>query len=512
MAAKPVVLIVLDGWGIGPKTEVNPIHVAHPQFLEELELSYPYASLEASGINVGLPWGEVGNSEVGHLTMGCGTIIFQHYPRISIDIRDGSFFKNKAIQENLKQAREHSKRVHMVGLLSQQNTYSSLEHLQALIEFAKQEKVYDSLFLHLITDGKDSHPKSLPQLLQEVPTEKVATLFGRAFAIDRETNTQRTKIAYDTLVTEGPVEPNLNDKIERFFKFAPSEEALPPMRILSNSRIQEGDSVIIFNFREDSLRGLTEALGFENFAAFPRAIFPKTNLLTLTRYSDAFPFPAAYQPQVIEVTLGSTLAAAGKTQLRLAESEKYAHVTYFFNGYREQPYENEFRVVIPRAENIRLEEHPELMSPAITDRLIAAISEKSFDFILVNFAAPDIVAHTGNFDSGVKVVGLIDEELKRIWQAVAAVDGTLLLTADHGNLEQMFDPVTWRPETGHNSSPVPIHIVANTLKGKKFAQYGESWRESPLGSLADIAPTVLELLGIPTPKEMSGHSLLRNIR
>jgi 2,3-bisphosphoglycerate-independent phosphoglycerate mutase len=512
MATKPVVVAILDGWGIGPRTEVNPIYISHPPFLESLEQEYPYASLEASGINVGLPWGEVGNSEVGHLTLGSGMIIFQHYPRISLSIRDGSFFKNEEIRNCFAQARANNGHVHMLGLLSQQNTFSALEHLKALIDFAKNERSYDSLFLHLIADGKDSRPKSLAELLKEVPMDKVATIFGRAFAIDRETNSQRTSQAYEALVTDGPIEPDFTAKLERFFKFAPSEEALPPLRLLPNSRLKDGDSLIVFNFREDSLRQITESLALPEFTGFPRSVFPKLHVMTLTRYSETYPFPAAFLPQIATVTLGSALSAAGKTQLRLAESEKYAHVTYFFNGYREEPYEGEFRVVVPRAENIRLDEHPELMSPAITDRLVAAISERSFDFILVNYAAPDIVAHTGNFDAGVKVVQSIDSELKRVWDAVEAVGGVLLITADHGNLEQMFDPVTWRPETTHNSSPVPLYLTSPQFKGRKFESYGASWRDSTLGSLADVAPTVLELLGVPVPSEMSGHSFLRNIR
>ena len=510
MGKKPLVLIILDGLGVGERTEVNAIHVADPPYLKYLEENYPYGALEASGISVGLPWGEPGSSEVGHMTLGSGVVIYQNYPRISMSIRDGSFFENPVLKKIFTQARFGTHRIHLIGLLSYSNNESSLEHLRAVLEMAEREKFEDPLFLHLIADGMGSKPKTLPSLLKEVPREKLATLIGRTFALDHEGSWNKTRTAYEALTQDGPLEQNLEARLENFFKLSPTEENLPPLRILPDSRIKEGDCVLFFNFREDTSKQLLEALGEDSFGFFPRTNHPKTNIFTMTRYGEKYSFPTIFPPQKPTGGLAKVLAENGKSQFRIAESEKYAHVTYYFNSMREEPYDGEFRVAIPAATTLKLEEHPEMMSPAISDRVLPAISDKSFDFILINYAPMDVAGHSGNFDIAVRSIKAVDAEVKRVVEATLHAGGAAVITSDHGNVERMFDPLTWRAETGHNSSPVPIYVVAEELKGRKFISFGGVGINT-IGSLADVSATILDLIQIPKPPEIEGRSLLKEL-
>jgi len=542
-----IVLVVLDGWGIGRNDESNPIYVAQPKTIAALSEEFPMTSLQASGIAVGLPWGEVGNSEVGHLTLGAGKTLYQYYPKITIAIQDKSFFENEALKKACAHARENGGTLHLAGLLTKANVHAALEHVRALLALAEKEKV--PVKLHVWADGKDGPPKTLAKLLAELPREKLATLTGRYYAMDRNQNWQLTKAAYD-LMTAGPpasassppgmpsAEPwrtgagdppdSLRDSkragwragagtpatdplptIEATYAKGLSEEYLPPTRLDPEGNIKSNDALILWNFREDSVRQIAEAFAKPGFAAFPLRELKNLFVVTMTPYGKSIPAPAAFLPDVVRLPLGKVLSDAGKNQLRVAEKYKYAHVTYFFNGYEEQPFKGEYRVVVPSLSTSKPEEHPEMQAAAITDRVIEALSNHSFDFILANYANPDTMAHTANYNASLAAVRVIDAELARLVKALPE-SSTLIITSDHGNIEQVLNPTTGLMESQHDPSPVPFYLVSTQFRGKKFAN-ASSLATETMGSLADVAPTILELFGIPQPEEMTGRSLLEGI-
>ncbi|MDE2018767.1 MAG: 2,3-bisphosphoglycerate-independent phosphoglycerate mutase [Patescibacteria group bacterium] len=507
MAKKIALMIILDGWGIGKNDDSNPIYVVKPKFAGQLTAHYPVTSLQASGISVGLPWGEVGNSEVGHLTIGAGEVLYQYYPKIIMAIHDGSFFENKALKDAFAHARETGGAVNFAGLLTKANVHASLEHLQALLKMAAQEGCA-KINLHLFSDGKDSPPHSLESFLAEVPKEKIATLMGRYYAMDRTGNWRLTETAYRTMLgLSGPLVTDPAAIIERTYKESPTEEFLPPMRFSADKKVQDGDSLIFFNYREDSIRQLASAFILENFNEFPVSSFQNLHVVTMTHYDDAFDVPVAFAADTVENPLGKILSDRGLSQLRLAETYKYAHVTYFFNGLREEPYPNEYRTLVPSREGIHPDEHPEMMAKEVTDRLVEALRSRAFDFILVNYANPDTIAHTANYDAGLEAVRVIDTELQRVLEVVKDDPNVILMvTADHGNAEEMISP-SGQPESQHDPSPVPLYIMAPQCKDRRFINQ-ERLGEETLGSLADIAPTLLELMGLQKPPEMTGRSLL----
>lgn len=507
---RTVTLAILDGWGIGQEDDSNPIHAAHPKNLGWLAEHFPLTSLEAAGIHVGLPWGETGNSEVGHLTLGAGKIMYQHYPRISLAIRDGSFFQNPVLLRAFAHAREHNSAVHFVGLLSKANTHASLEHLLALVRMASEQKT-DRYWLHLFADGKDSPPRSILEMLPKLPREKIATLMGRYYAMDREGNWQLTRTAYETLTTPAGRRAQDPEQVAtQGIAELHTEEFLPAYRFQPEAVIGDRDTVIFFNFREDSIRQIAEAFILPDFKNFPVRRSPDQFLATFTQYEERFAAPVAFPPDHVDQPLGRVLSDAGKTQVHLAESYKYAHVTMFFNGYREEPFSNEYRVLVPSLQIPHPDEHPELMASAVTDRLIQSMEGSGFDFILVNFANGDTIGHTGNYNAAVKAVGVIDEQIGRILPVVARSDGILVITSDHGNIERIFNPETGRPETQHDPSPVPFYLVGREFKGRKFFNARDLPRETA-GNLADIAPTILALMGLTQPEEMTGRNLLDSL-
>jgi 2,3-bisphosphoglycerate-independent phosphoglycerate mutase len=505
---RSVILVVLDGWGIGRKDESNPIYVVKPKNLGWLEDNFPLTSLQASGIAVGLPWGEVGNSEVGHLTLGAGKILYQYYPKITMAIRDKSFFKNQAIRDAFIHAQKNGSSVNLLGLLTDANIHASVEHLEALIKMADAENV--PVKLHLFADGKDSAPRSAEKLLKRIPLDKLATFIGRYYAMDRNQNWNLTELAYETM-TGGDIAAS-SDAVEALnetFKKGLTEEYLPPVRI-NNQIIEDGDAVIFFNFREDSIRQLAAAFVLKQFTKFPTKNFKNLYIATMTNYDDSFVVPVAFRADTVTNPLGKVLSDAGKTQLRLAETYKYAHVTYFFNGYREPPFKSEYRILVPSLSTPHPEEHPEMMASAITDRLIEAAQNSAFDFVLVNYSNPDTIAHTSNYQAALKAVEIIDNEIGRFLKVAVNPQTAVLITSDHGNLEEMISPITGLPESQHDPNPVPFYLIAPEFKGRKFLNWGNIENET-MGTLADVAPTVLELLGIPKPKEMTGRSLLENL-
>ncbi|MBI4085825.1 MAG: 2,3-bisphosphoglycerate-independent phosphoglycerate mutase [Candidatus Liptonbacteria bacterium] len=505
---RTVVLIILDGWGIGRNDASNPIHAVKPESFRMLEENFPTGSLQASGIGVGLPWGETGNSEVGHLTIGAGKVIYQYFPRITLGIQDKSFFENKALKDAFLHARKNNSGVNLVGLLTNANVHASIEHLQALLQMAEEQNV-ENVKLHLFADGKDSPPRSLEKFLKEIPIEKLSTLTGRYYAMDRTQNWQVTRRAYECMTDDrqpmtGDIEAEIKDNYARGI----SEEFLPPLRVGRDGTVKDNDALIFFNFREDSIRQLAEAFIEKKFGKFPVKTFQNLYIATMTRYEEKFSVPVAYPPEAVEEPLGKILSDAGKTQLRLAETYKYAHVTYFFNGYRESVFKNEYRVFIPSLTAPHPDEHPEMMASAITDRLVQAIESRSFDFILANYANPDTIGHTGNFEAAVETIKVIDKEIGRVLKAGLNSETIIVISSDHGNVEEMLNPETGRMETQHDPNPVPVYLVAPEFKGRKFVNWKNLSMEVT-GVLSDIAPMILELMEIPQPKEMTGKSLLR---
>lgn len=510
MAKQTAVLVILDGWGIGRKDESNPIHVAKPQTFEWLEKNYPVTSLQASGIAIGLPWSEVGNSEVGHLTLGAGKVLYQYFPKITIAIQDGSFFQNPVLKAACVHARERNSAINFVGLLTKANVHASLDHLQALIKMARDEQV-QKINLHLFADAKDSPPHTVEQFLSELPGEYLASLMGRYYAMDRDGNWQLTQTAYQTLIGQmGRVVTDPEPLIQTAYKESGTEEYLTPMRFSDDKKIQDGDSVIFFNYREDSVRQITSSFIVENFDKFPTVKFKDLYVGTMSRYDDSFKVPVAFPADKVENPIGKIFSDLGMAQLRTAETYKYAHVTYFFNGLREPAFPGEYRTLIPTASGLHPEEHPEMMAGALTDRLVEAIQSKAFDFILVNYANPDTIAHTANYNAGIEAVKVMDREIGRVAKASIESDAILLITSDHGNIEEMLSPTTGLPESQHDPNPVPLYLIMEKYKGKKFVN-ADSLATETLGSLADVAPTILEVMGIPIPPEMTGESLLNKI-
>ncbi len=511
---RTVVLVILDGWGLGAENESNPIHKTNPQTFAWLAENFPMTSLQASGISVGLPWGEVGNSEVGHLTLGAGKVIYQNFPKITMAIRDETFFTNKAFKDAFAHAREHNSAVNLVGLLTKGSVHASLDHLGALLEMAKRENI-SNVKLHLFADSKDSPPHSILELLKKIPREKLATLTGRYYAMNREENWAVTERAYECLTGQnGEVIENLDATIEENYKKNVVEDEFPPYRMATmkdSGAIAENDAVIFFNFREDSIRQISEPFILPAFDKFPVKKFRNLFVATMVQYEERFTVPVAFPADRVEEPLGKVLSDVGKTQLRIAETYKYAHVTYFFNGTVEKPFPNEYRVIIPSATNAPPEEHPELMAPQITDRVIEALQNQAFDFILANYSNPDTIGHTGNYDACLAAVACIDREIGRLARAALDSGAFLVITSDHGNVEQVMNPQTGKVETGHDPNPVPFYLVGAEFQNRKFANWPDIKNEI-LGIISDVAPTILELMNIQKPPEMTGRSLLGEIR
>lgn len=502
---RTVALIVLDGWGIGDENLSNPIHVVNPPTFAKLAEEYPLTSLQASGISVGLPWDEVGNSEVGHVTLGSGRVTYQSYPRITLAVRDGSFFKNPALTTAMNHAAQNGSAVNLVGLLSSGNIHSSLEHLLALVKMSETAGV--PVKLHLFADGKDSAPKSLSKLLERVPKALVSTLVGRYYAMDRTQNWTLIQKTYDALVRRNTaLTPDYDPLLQETYASNGSEEFLPPVA-LTPEGINSNDAVIFFNFRKDSIYELAQSFIDPKFAAFGRAPLENLCAVTMTSYDEAWQAPAAFPPEYITHPLGKVLADAGKSQLRIAETYKYGHVTFFFNGYANDPFPGEYRVLIPSLSGPHPDEHPELMADAITDRVLAGFHDGAFDFMLVNYSNPDTIAHTGNYNAALEAVRVMDREMARLVEAAEKSDAILVITSDHGNIEKTTNPLTGAAQREHKTSPVPLYIVGREFKGKKFLGSGDL-REFTMGIISDVAPTILAIMGIQKPQEMTGQNLL----
>jgi len=504
---RPVVLCVLDGFGIGDDPRRNALLDARMQAWNGLTATWPTCSLEASGEAVGLPAGQMGNSEVGHLNLGAGFPVLQDLPRITRAIEDGSFFDNEVLRAAVAPARERGSRLHLMGLIGPGGIHAVDGHIEAVVQLARREGLpADRVLLHAFTDGRDTPPRSAAELLPALVAQldgraTVATVSGRYYAMDRDARWDRTALAWEAIAhgtgrtAATPVQAVLDA-----YGAGEGDEFIRPTVIGSYAGMADGDSVVHMNFRADRARQLTRALALREFDAFDRGRMPADlRVTTLTEYQarDELPVAVAFPPLAID-SLAAYLSRLGLRQLHLAETEKYAHVTYFFNGGAEEALPGEDRVLVPSRRDVPTYDHaPEMSAPEITERLVGAIGSGDYDFIIVNYANPDMVGHTGVWEAAVKAAEIIDGCLDRISAAVLAASGALVITADHGNIEEMRD-ADGAPQTKHTTSPVPLVLVA------------EPWRGAQLrdGMLADVAPTLCQLMGLDPPPTMTGSSLL----
>ena len=515
---KQVVLVILDGWGIGPKNDSNPIYTQGTPNLDYIKANFPIGSLKTSGLSIDLPFGIEGNIE-GHETLGAGRIIYQNYPRITISIRDGSFGQNKVFLDAFAHAKKNNSALNLAGLLTEGNVHASIYHLLSLIKLAKQNGV-PQINLHLFTDGKDSDPKAALRLIGSLMYElgsdekiKIGSIAGRHFALDREQHWTRTQQVYSTMTGTGPSTDNLEKFIRKNYENNVNDLYIEPRTIDTNFTLKDNDALIFFNFREDSMRQLAMPFAVPEFSSFPTKKLTNLYVATMTEYSSSFQTPVAYPPVEIPNTLGKVLADNGKFQVHIAETEKYAHVTYFFNGFHQEPYKNEFRILVPSPSTLNYSDKPEMQADEVTTRTIQAIEDGAFDFILVNYPNGDMVAHAGNFEAAKKAVKTIDDQVGRLLKETQnRKNVTLIITSDHGNMEVMKSPETGEITTTHDPSPAPLYIVGSEHTKQNSPADIAAAEQTTAGTLADVAPTVLELLGIPQPPEMTGQSLLKILR
>jgi 2,3-bisphosphoglycerate-independent phosphoglycerate mutase len=505
-----LVLLVLDGFGIRAERDYNAIALARTPVYDDLLARYPNAQLIASGEAVGLPAGQMGNSEVGHTNMGAGRVVYQDLTRIDKAIRDGELATNAAINAALDRCAGGTHALHLVGLVSDGGVHSHQRHLHALLELAAAKRL-SRVFVHVITDGRDASPTGSVRYLPELETVlrrttgRIATVCGRYYAMDRDKRWERTKLAYDAMVG-GVAETRMDSAaaaVAASHEAGVTDEFIRPVVITDPNgspvaTIADGDSVLFFNFRADRARQLSRALALDSFDGFERPQPPGVHYTTMTAYDRTFPFPVVFEPQSLSGNFADVIADAGRTNLRLAETEKYAHVTYFFNCGREEPYGGEDRILVPSQKVPTYDLMPEMSARGIADALVADIERDAHDIVICNFANADMVGHTGSLEATITAVQTLDECLGRILTALRRAGGSAIVTADHGNAEQMWDPELKAPHTAHTSNPVPVILVDERYRGRILQS----------GSLRDVAPTMLELLGIAPSPEMTGRSLL----
>jgi 2,3-bisphosphoglycerate-independent phosphoglycerate mutase len=517
---KFVALIILDGFGYSPEKNGNAIALANTPFFDSLLKNYPNGLLKADGEAVGLPEGQMGNSEVGHMNIGAGRIVWQDIVRISKSIESGDFFKNPVINKLFQTAKEKNKKVHLVGLLSDGGVHSHINHLFALLKLAKEYNV--KTCIHAILDGRDTPPKSaekyVKQLVEKLPPNAtVGTLGGRYYYMDRDKRWDRTKKAYDTMtIGTGKTASSPLEAIKIAYSNGETDEFVEPFVIDKSALVEDGDVIFFFNFRADRMRQIVSAFGFEDFKGFKREKFPKTSYIaTMTLYDKTFPFEVAFPPQNLKNVIGEVISNLGEKQLRIAETEKYAHVTYFLNGGREEPFEGENRILIPSPKVPTYDLKPEMSAYEVTDKACEEILKNNYKLCVINFANPDMVGHTGKLEPTIKAVEAVDKCLEKLVKTVLNKGGTCVITGDHGNAEKMKDnDHEW---TAHTTNPVPFIVVSKENR-YKLKRVNHENLEMPeefggrkiLGILADISPTILKLLGVKIPEEMEGKPLIED--
>ena len=506
MKRRPVALIILDGWGYREEAEGNAVALADTPFFDGLWAEFPRTLLHASEERVGLPAGQMGNSEVGHLNLGAGRVVYQDLVRISKAIRTGEFFRNPVLRQAMDAARDRGKALHLAGLLSDGGVHSLHTHLYALLRMAKERGV-PRVFVHALFDGRDTPPDSgighLRALLseaREIGTGEVATVIGRYYAMDRDNRWDRVERAYRAMVRgEGKPFPDPVAAVAASYADGKTDEFIEPAVIVRDGapvgRISPGDSLVFFNFRADRAREITRALTQEPFDRFPRTERLDLSYACMTAYDETFGLPVAFPPQTLDNILARALADAGRKNLRIAETEKYAHVTYFFNGGEETVYPGETRVLVPSPSVPTYDLMPEMSAYEVTERAVAEVGSGKHDLMILNFANGDMVGHTGVLPAAIQAIAAVDRCLQRVVEKVWEAGGVALVTADHGNAEQMIDPRTGGPHTAHTTNRVPLVFADPGARGARL-------REDR--ALEDIAPTILNLLAIPVPAEMTG--------
>ncbi|MEI8215861.1 MAG: 2,3-bisphosphoglycerate-independent phosphoglycerate mutase [Eubacteriales bacterium] len=502
----PTMLMILDGFGCSKETRGNAIALANTPNLDKLFKKYDHSLISASGMMVGLPDGQMGNSEVGHLNLGAGRIVYQELTNITQKIKDKSFFQNEALLAAMDNAKSNNKALHLIGLLSDGGVHSHIDHLVAILELAKKSKI-ENVYIHAILDGRDTPPDSGASFIDEIQlvigklkTGKISTVMGRYFAMDRDHRWDRVSQAYEAMSQGfGRASNTPEEAVKTAYSLGETDEFVKPAIICSDGFVEDGDSVVFFNFRPDRARELTRCFVDPAFDGFVRKkIYSKLCFVCLTQYDSQMPnVKVAFMPQSIDNTLGQYLAANNKTQLRIAETEKYAHVTFFFNGGVETPNPLEDRLLIPSPLVATYDLEPQMSAEKITDAVIGQINRDFYDVIIMNFANCDMVGHTGVLDATIKAIETIDNCVEQIVAIVLEKDGTILLTADHGNAEKMLDD-EGNPFTAHTSNPVPFMIISN-----------RQYKLKSKGILADVAPTLLEIIGLKKPVEMTGNSLIK---
>lgn len=510
MAKKPYVLLIMDGFGLNDNPKANAVAQANTPVLDGLVKQYPFVKGAASGLAVGLPDGQMGNSEVGHMNMGAGRIVYQELTRITKSIEDGDFFKNEELVGAFENARKNGKSVHLWGLLSDGGVHSHNTHLYALLEMAKRQGV-ENVYVHCFLDGRDTSPTAgkdyiaeLEEKMKEIGVGKIATISGRYYAMDRDNRWDRIEKAYRALTKgEGNEAASAKEAIEASYAADKTDEFVIPCVIKENGKpvatVQDGDSVIFFNFRPDRAREMTRVFCADEFDGFDRGERVKTDYVCFVQYDDTIPnTKIAFKKEELSNTFGQFLADHGMTQARIAETEKYAHVTFFFNGGVEEPNKGEDRILVKSPKVATYDLQPEMSAPEVCDKLCAAIRSGDYDVIIINFANPDMVGHTGVLPAAIKAVETVDTCVGKAVEALKEMDGVMFICADHGNCEQEINYETGEPLTSHTTNPVPFILV------NADPSYG--LREG--GKLCDIVPTLIELMGMEKPEEMTGQSLL----
>jgi 2,3-bisphosphoglycerate-independent phosphoglycerate mutase len=512
MSKKTVALFILDGFGYSETSQSNAIEAAHCPTWDHLWATYPHSLIQTSGLAVGLPDGQMGNSEVGHMNLGAGRIVYQNFTKIDKAIADGDFFSNPALTHAVDKAVTDDKAIHLLGLLSPGGVHSHEDQITAMMELAVKRGA-KKVYVHAFLDGRDTPPRSAQASIEKIEakfadlgTGHLASLIGRYYAMDRDNRWERVQQAYD-LLTQGTADNIARQGVEglqQAYAQDKDDEFCPATSIQPHGEavtIADDDAIIFMNFRPDRARELTRALTQDDLdSTLDRSVYPNiSNFVMLTEYAGDIPLPCAYPPESLSNTLGEYLSKNNKTQLRIAETEKYAHVTFFFSGGVEAEYNGEKRILIQSPDVATYDLQPEMSAPEVTDNLVAAIESGEYDTIICNYANGDMVGHTGKMDAAVKAVEALDTCLKRVTDAILKVDGECLITADHGNVELMVDPQSGGPVTSHTNGPVPLVHVSNKGNAPTLSE----------GKLSDIAPTLLTMLGMDIPPEMTGSNLLK---
>lgn len=525
MSYRPVVLAIMDGWGIAPDSEGNAVTRAQTPNFKKLLKDYPTMTVYASGNEVGLLFGEMGNSEVGHLNIGAGRVYYQTCPRINKEINDGTFFKNQALLSAIEKVKKNKSQLHLIGLVSSGNVHSSNDHLYALLELCKQQKLSKEVFLHVILDGRDCLYNSgrdfvaeLMNKMSEMKVGQIASISGRYYAMDRDNRWDRCEKAYRAM-SEGKADRMSDDPIkviEEAYAQNNFDEEFVPAVITKNgapvATVKNGDAAIFFNFRPDRARELTQAFVLPGFNKFSKVYLKDLFFVTMSEFEKELPVTVAYAPIVVHNCLAEVISKAGLKQFHIAETEKYAHVTFFLNGTIEDPFPGEDRFLIPSPKVPTYAQKPEMSAAEVTKEVNKAVDSEKYDFIVVNFANPDMVGHTGDLKAGIESCEVTDKCIGDLVEHTLAHNGVVLITADHGNVEEMINLQTGEIDKEHSTNPVPLIFVGKEYIGQAGPAgdppEGDLSLMHPVGVLADVAPTILKLMGIPQPEEMTGQPLI----